>query len=43
VTHRDNNAEMMARNSYVNRIAELEQALRELNPDHALLGVIEVA
>lgn len=43
VTHRDNIAEMMARKSYLNRIAELEAALREVAPTHPTLNVIAVA
>lgn len=42
ITHRDNIAEMMARRSYIARIAELEDALRELAPEHHLLGVVAV-
>ena len=37
VTHRDNMAEMLARNSYLNRIAELEEAIKELAPNHEVL------
>lgn len=33
-THRENLAEMLKRNFYVRRIAELEAALMELAPDH---------
>lgn len=43
VTHRDNVAEMLARQSYLARIAELEAALLELDPDHPALAVIAVA
>lgn len=43
VTHRDNVAEMMQRRSYLNRIAELEKAIFDLNPDHPVLNRIEVA
>lgn len=43
VTHRDNAAEMLARHSYLARIAELESALAEVAPGHALLTVIRVA
>jgi len=42
VTHRDNNAEMMQRRTYLDRIAELENALAEIDPSHPLLDVIEV-
>lgn len=43
VTHRENVAEMLARQSYLARIRELESALADLAPDHPLLGVITVA
>lgn len=43
VTHAENTAEMLARHSYLKRIAELEQALAELDPDHPILGFIKVA
>jgi hypothetical protein len=43
VTHRDNIAEMLARQSYLARIAELEAALIELDPNHPLLAVVAVA
>lgn len=43
VTHRDNVAEMLARRAYLSRIAELEHALRQLQPEHPLLGHVEVA
>lgn len=43
VTHRDNTVEMLQRTSYIERIRELETALRQLDPNHALLGVIKVA
>lgn len=43
VTHRENIAEMLARKSYITRIQELEDALRELNPGHPLLNMIPVA
>jgi hypothetical protein len=43
VTHRENVAEMMARQSYLRYIAELQEALREFAPDHPLLHRIEVA
>ncbi len=43
VTHRDNTAEMLARQSYLARIKELETALAAVDPDHPLLAVIEVA
>jgi hypothetical protein len=37
VTHYDNTAEMLARTYYLRRIAELEQALHSVSPDHPLL------
>ena len=40
VTERDNTAEMMARNSYLSRIKELELALAEISPGHELLNRI---
>lgn len=40
VTHRENNAEMLARNYMVRRIEQLEDALRTLAPDHALLAEV---
>ena len=40
VTHRDNIAEMLARKAYLERIAELEAALRAAQPDHPLLAVL---
>lgn len=43
VTHRENVAEMLARQSYLARIDELEQALRKVAPDHPLLASIPVA
>ena len=43
VTHRENIAEMLARRSYLARIEELENRLREYNADDPLLQVIEVA
>lgn len=43
VTHRDNTAEMMQRHSYLSRIAELEEAVIELDPNHPVLNRIEVA
>jgi hypothetical protein len=43
VTHRENAAEMMARQSYLNRIRELESALASVDPTHPLLGMIAVA
>lgn len=43
VTHRDNVAEMLQRQSYLNRILELEQALNEVDPHHPVLDRIEIA
>ena len=42
VTHRDNMAEMLARHSYLNRIAELEEAIRELAPNHDVLNRVPI-
>lgn len=42
VTHRENVAEMLARNSYLNRIRELEEALEKISPGHELLNRIPV-
>lgn len=39
-SHRENTAEMFERRFYRERIAELEQALREISPDHPLLGSV---
>jgi hypothetical protein len=43
VTHRENAAEMLARNSYLARIRELEHALSLVDPQHPLLNQIGVA
>lgn len=43
VTHRENVAEMLARQSYLARIRELEAALSEFAPGHPLLAVVSVA
>lgn len=43
VTHRENVAEMLARNAYLARIRELEEALREACPGHPLLHLVQVA
>lgn len=40
VTHRENIAEMLTRQSYLVRIVELESALAEVNPAHPLLSRI---
>ena len=42
VTHRDNTAEMMARRAYVDRIAELEEAIKKLAPDHEVLNRVPI-
>lgn len=43
ITHRENVAEMLARQSYLARIRELEAALAEADPCHPLLDVVKVA
>ena len=43
VTDAENIAEMLARQSYINRIDDLETALARLDPDHPLLKVIPVS
>ena len=42
VTHRDNTAEMMARRAYIDRIAELEEAIKELAPNHKVLNRVPI-
>src|SRR5699024_3832985 len=42
VTHRDNTAEMMARRAYVDRIAELEEAIKKLDPSHEVLNRVPI-
>lgn len=42
VTHRDNTAEMMARRAYIDRIAELEEVIKELAPDHEVLNRVPI-
>lgn len=42
VTFRENTAEMMARHAYLNRISELEEALRTASPNHPVLNVVPV-
>ena len=42
VTHQENTAEMLHRQAYLRRIAELEAALRVSAPGHPLLEVVEV-
>lgn len=43
VTHRENTAEMLARQAYITRIRELEAALSDLAPEHPLLSLVPVA
>ena len=43
VTHRENVAEMLARQAYISRIRELEAALSDLAPGHPLLALVPVA
>ena len=43
VTHRNNVAEMLARQSYLSRIRELEKALGSVAPGHPLLTLVPVA
>ena len=42
VTHRENMAEMITRRAYVDRIAELEEAIRELAPNHEVLNRVPI-
>ena len=42
VTHRENTAEMMARRAYIDRIAELEEAIRALDPSHEVLNRVPI-
>lgn len=42
VTHAQNAAEMLARRYYESRIADLEAALQETQPDHPLLGEVGI-
>ena len=42
VTHRDNVAEMLARHSYLNRIAELEEVIKEIAPNHEVLDRVPI-
>ena len=42
VTHRENVAEMLTRNSHLKRIAELEAVIAELSPGHEVLNRIEM-
>ena len=43
VTHAENTAEMLARQAYIARIRELEEALAEVAPHHELLARLPVA
>lgn len=43
VTHSENAAEMLARNAYLARIRELEDALSIAEPGHPLLTMVRVA
>jgi hypothetical protein len=43
VTHQENVAEMLSRQSYLARIRELEGALAEADPTHPLLALVAVA
>ena len=42
VTHRDNVAEMLARHSYLDRIAELEEVIKEIAPNHEVLDRVPI-
>lgn len=42
VTHRENIAEMLARNSYLKRIAELEEVIKGIDPNHEVLNRIRM-
>ena len=42
VTHRENTAEMLARHSYLDRIAELEEVIRTLDPGHEVLNRVPI-
>ena len=42
VTHRENTAEMLARHSYLNRIAELEEVIKEIAPNHEVLNRVPI-
>ena len=42
VTHRENMAEMLARHSYLNRIAELEEVIKEIAPNHEVLDRVPI-
>jgi hypothetical protein len=43
VTHADNTAEMLARNAYIKRIAELEQAVADIDQNHPVLNRVPLA
>lgn len=42
VTHRENTAEMLARHSYLDRIAELEEVIKEIAPNHEVLNRVPI-
>lgn len=42
VTQRENIVEMLARNSYLKRIAELEDVIKEISPNHEVLNRIRM-
>ena len=42
VTHRENVAEMLARRSYLDRIAELEEVIKEIAPNHEVLDRVPI-
>ena len=42
VTHRENTAEMMARRAYIDRIAELEEVIKGLAPNHEVLNRVPI-
>ena len=42
VTHRENVAEMITRRAYIDRIAELEEVIKGLAPDHEVLNRVPI-
>jgi len=42
ISHRENMAEMLTRKTLTNRIRDLEEAMREVAPDHPILNFINV-
>ena len=42
VTHRENVAEMITRRAYVDRIAELEEVIKEIAPNHEVLDRVPI-